>query len=122
MRAPKAAHRHPLNPRVPEGVPLHGKRRGARGPYLLAMERGPVRDTEIRHVLRDALTDRVADRQVYMRGIDASYRSEGYDTYPLATDGPGSGQHSPLLDDIPGREPSGMRIPPASHKSRLGER
>lgn len=60
--------------------------------YLLAMERGPVRDTEIKHVLGDALTDRVGDRQVYMRGIDASYRYEGYDTYPLAGEGSRTGR------------------------------
>lgn len=49
--------------------------------YLLAMERSPVRDTEIRELLRDALTDRIADRAVFMRGVDASYRYEGYSQY-----------------------------------------
>ncbi|MBR1560857.1 MAG: Fic family protein [Clostridia bacterium] len=49
--------------------------------YLLAMERSPVRDTEIRLLLRDALTDRVDDRAIFMRGVDASYRYEGYDRY-----------------------------------------
>lgn len=52
--------------------------------YLLAMERSPVRDTEIKALLRGALTDAVADRQVYMKGIDASYRYEGYSTYTMA--------------------------------------
>ena len=51
--------------------------------YLLAMERSPVRDTEIRALLLDALTSRVDDRQVYARGIDASYRYEGYATYTM---------------------------------------
>ena len=46
--------------------------------YLLAMERSPVRDTEIRVLLRDALTDRVNDREVFMKGIDHSYYYEGY--------------------------------------------
>lgn len=51
--------------------------------YLLAMERSPVRDTEIKSLIKGALTDSVDDRQVYMKGIDASYRYEGYATYPL---------------------------------------
>ncbi|MEY8437187.1 Fic family protein [Atopobiaceae bacterium 24-176] len=51
--------------------------------YLLAMERSPVRDTEIKSLIKGALTDSVNDRQVYMKGIDASYRYEGYATYPL---------------------------------------
>lgn len=51
--------------------------------YLLAMERSPVRDTEIRALLKDALTSRVDDRQVHARGIDASYRYEGYATYTM---------------------------------------
>lgn len=46
--------------------------------YLLAMERSPVRDTEIKHVLRQALTDKVSDREVFMKGIDHSYYYEGY--------------------------------------------
>ena len=49
--------------------------------YLLAMERSPVRDTEIKALLREALTDRINDRQMYMKGVDASYRYEGYSTY-----------------------------------------
>lgn len=51
--------------------------------YLLAMERSPVRDREIKFLLNEALTDAVADRQVYMKGIDASYRYEGYATYSM---------------------------------------
>ncbi len=51
--------------------------------YLLAMERSPVRDTEIKALLEGALTDRVKDRLVYMKGIDASYRYEGYATYAM---------------------------------------
>lgn len=51
--------------------------------YLLAMERSPVRDTEIKALLKSALTDLADDRQVYMKGIDASYRYEGYGTYTM---------------------------------------
>ena len=49
--------------------------------YLLAMERSPIRDIEIKHVLRAALTDAVDDRDVYMKGVDASYYYEGYNVY-----------------------------------------
>lgn len=49
--------------------------------YLLAMERSPIRDTEIKHVLSLALTDDVNSREVYMKGIDHSYYYEGYTTY-----------------------------------------
>lgn len=49
--------------------------------YLFAMERGPVRNREIKELLKNALTDRINDRQVYMKGIDASYHYEGYSTY-----------------------------------------
>lgn len=49
--------------------------------YLLAMERSPVRDIEIKHVLCAALTDKVNDREMYMKGIDASYYYEGYTAY-----------------------------------------
>ena len=52
--------------------------------HLLAMQRSPVRDLEIKHLLKDALTDKIADREVFMKGIDASYRYEGYATYSLA--------------------------------------
>ena len=49
--------------------------------YLLAMERSPVKDTEIRLLLKEALTDQVDDRTVFMYSIDASYGYEGYKQY-----------------------------------------
>lgn len=49
--------------------------------YLLAMERSQVRDIEIKHVLRQALTDKTDDRDIYMTGIDHSYYYEGYIVY-----------------------------------------
>ena len=49
--------------------------------YLLAMERSPIKDTEIKVLLKNALTDKVNDREVYMKGIDASYHYEGYNIY-----------------------------------------
>lgn len=49
--------------------------------YLLAMERSPIKDIEIKHLLKNALTDRVNDRQVFMKGIDTSYHYEGYATF-----------------------------------------
>ena len=49
--------------------------------YLLAMERSPIRDIEIKHLLRAALTDQINDRQIYMKGIDHSYYYEGYTSY-----------------------------------------
>ena len=49
--------------------------------YLLAMERSPVKDVEIKALLRAALTDRITDRLVYMKGIDASYHYEGYHVF-----------------------------------------
>lgn len=49
--------------------------------YLLAMERSPIKDVEIKVLLKNALTDQVDDREVYMKGIDASYYYEGYNTY-----------------------------------------
>ena len=49
--------------------------------YLLAMERSPVKDTEIKLLLKAALTDQINDREVYMKGVDASYSYEGYNTY-----------------------------------------
>ena len=49
--------------------------------YLLAMERSPIKDVEIKILLKDALTDRINDRLVYMKGIDASYHYEGYNIY-----------------------------------------
>ncbi len=52
-----------------------------KGDYLLAMERSPIKDIEIKHLLKNALTDKVNDRQVFMKGIDTSYHYEGYCTY-----------------------------------------
>ena len=49
--------------------------------YLLAMERSPIKDVEIKALLRAALTDRIDDREVYMKGIDASYHYEGYHVF-----------------------------------------
>ena len=49
--------------------------------YLLAMERSPIKDMEIKHLLYVALTDKTDDREVYMKGIDYSYYYEGYATY-----------------------------------------
>ena len=52
-----------------------------RDDYLLAMERSPIKDTEIKYLLQAALTDKINDREVYMKGIDYSYYYEGYATY-----------------------------------------
>lgn len=49
--------------------------------YLLAMERSPVKDTEIKLLLKNALTDKINDREVYIKGIDASYGYEGYELF-----------------------------------------
>ena len=49
--------------------------------YLLAMERSPVKDIEIKHILKEALTDEINSREVYMKGIDHSYYYEGYITF-----------------------------------------
>ena len=49
--------------------------------YLLAMERSPIRDIEIKYVLKNALTNKIDDREVYMKGIDTSYYYEGYTTF-----------------------------------------
>lgn len=49
--------------------------------YLLAMERSPVKDIEIKHILSAALTDDINDRDIYMKGIDNSYYYEGYSMY-----------------------------------------
>ena len=51
--------------------------------YLLAMERSPVKDTEIKFLLETALTAQIDDRIVYMKGIDMSYQYEGYNTYSM---------------------------------------
>lgn len=49
--------------------------------YLLAMERSPIKDVEIKVLLKAALTDKINDREVYMKGIDVSYHYEGYYVY-----------------------------------------
>lgn len=49
--------------------------------YLLAMERSPIKDIEIKHILKAALTDDVDSREIYMKGIDHSYYYEGYTTF-----------------------------------------
>ena len=49
--------------------------------YLLAMERSPIKDVEIKVLLKAALTDEVDSREVYMKGIDHSYYYEGYTTF-----------------------------------------
>ena len=51
--------------------------------YLLAMERSPIKDIEIKVLLKNSLTDKINDRTVYMKGIDASYYYEGYYTYTI---------------------------------------
>ena len=49
--------------------------------YLLAMERSPIRDIEIKHILKSALTDKINDRELFMKGIDHSYYYEDYTTF-----------------------------------------
>ena len=49
--------------------------------YLLAMERSPIRNIEIKHVLYEVLTDEIDSREVYMKGIDHSYYYEGYNIF-----------------------------------------
>ena len=51
--------------------------------YLLAMERSPIKDTEIMFLFKNALTDEIDNREVYMKGIDTSYKYEGYNTYTM---------------------------------------
>ncbi len=51
--------------------------------YLLAMERSPIKDTEINILLKNALTDEINNRAIYMKGIDVSYNYEGYNTYTM---------------------------------------
>lgn len=51
--------------------------------YLMAMERSPIKDIEIKYVLRNALTDLIDDRDMYMKGIDHSYYYEGYNIYKV---------------------------------------
>lgn len=51
--------------------------------YLSAMERSPVKDLEIKYLLKSALTDQTGDREMYMKGIDMSYYYEGYNLFPI---------------------------------------
>ncbi|GKS55948.1 protein adenylyltransferase Fic [Enterococcus mundtii] len=51
--------------------------------YLSAMERSPVNDLEIRYLIFNALTDKIGDRELYMKGIDVSYFYEGYSEYTI---------------------------------------
>lgn len=51
--------------------------------YLLAMERSPIRDIEIKYVLKNALTDEIDSRDMYMKGIDHSYYYEGYTAFKV---------------------------------------
>lgn len=51
--------------------------------YLLAMERSPIKDIEIKYILKQALTDKINDREIYMKGIDTSYYYEGYIVYKI---------------------------------------
>ena len=51
--------------------------------YLLAMERSPIRNIEIKYILKNALTDEINSREVYMKGIDHSYYYEGYMTFKI---------------------------------------
>lgn len=49
--------------------------------YLLAMERSPIKDVEIKVLLKNALTEQIENREIYMKGIDVSYYYEGYNTF-----------------------------------------
>ena len=51
--------------------------------YLSAMIRSPIKDIEIKHLLKNALTDKIDDREIFMKGIDVSYYYEGYDEYDI---------------------------------------
>lgn len=51
--------------------------------YLLAMERSLIRDIEMKYLLSGALTNRINDREVYMKGIDISHYYEGYNEFPI---------------------------------------
>ncbi|WP_212926891.1 protein adenylyltransferase Fic [Oceanobacillus sp. J11TS1] len=51
--------------------------------HLMAMERSPVKDIEIKHVLKQALTEKINDREIFMKGIDVSYYYEGYSEYNI---------------------------------------
>ena len=48
---------------------------------MIAMERSPIKDVEIKQLLKETLTDKINDREIYMKGIDNSYLYEGYFTY-----------------------------------------
>ena len=52
--------------------------------YLLAMERSPIKDIEIKYLIKNALADEINSREVYMKGIDHSYYYEGYTTYKIS--------------------------------------
>ena len=56
---------------------------GNKAEYLSAMERSVVKDLEIKHLLKNALTDQINDRELYMKGIDVSYYYEGYCEYKV---------------------------------------
>lgn len=49
--------------------------------YLMAMQRSPVKDIELKHLLKNAMTSQIHDREVYLKGIDVSYYYEGYTTF-----------------------------------------
>ena len=51
--------------------------------YLSAMERSVVKDIEIKHLLKNALTDKINDREIFMKGIDISYFYEGYTEFKI---------------------------------------
>jgi len=51
--------------------------------YLMAMERSTVKDVEIKHLLKKALTDKINDREIFMKGIDISYYFEGYSEFRI---------------------------------------
>lgn len=51
--------------------------------YLSAMERSPIKDIEIKYLLKNALTDKINEREIFMKGIDVSYYYEGYDEYNI---------------------------------------
>lgn len=51
--------------------------------YLMAMERSPIKDIEIKHLLNNALTDKINDRETFMKGIDISYYFEGYSEFSI---------------------------------------
>ncbi len=51
--------------------------------YILAMERSPIRSTEINVLLKNALTDKTEDREIFMKGIDTSYYYEGYTAFDI---------------------------------------